>query len=135
MVSVRASRFLRVGAAAVAVFTAIAVAPRISSTTERAAAQETVRLASDTTVRLASGTTIALATPAFLVQGKRYAFTWAGGGPPQTHTLKRVHSNGWVEVEVAEENIDPNLLTPGQLPTRWLNAALALSIQEMRPIP
>ena len=86
-------------------------------------------------VRLAPGTTIALATPSFLVPGKRYAFTWPGGGPPQTHTLKRVHVNGWVEVEVAEENIDPNLLTPGQLPIRWLNAALALSIQEMRPIP
>jgi hypothetical protein len=134
MASVRDSVVLRAAAVA-ALLTLIAFALLVSPLNERANAQETVRLASDTTVRLASGTSVSLATPSFLAQGKRYAFTWAGGGPPQTHTLKRVHANGWVEVEVAEENIDPNLLTPGQLPTRWLNAGLALSIQEMRPIP
>lgn len=38
-------------------------------------------------------------------------------------------------VEVADENIDPAFLITGQLPTRWLNIALATSIQEMRPMP
>jgi hypothetical protein len=36
---------------------------------------------------------------------------------------------------VAEENVDPAFLVPGQTPTRWLNAGLATSIQEMRPLP
>ena len=86
-------------------------------------------------VRLADGSAIALATPAFIQVGKRYAFTWAGGGPPQTHTIKTVRKDGWVEIQVAEENVDPAFLVPGQTPTRWLNAALATSIQEMRPLP
>jgi hypothetical protein len=134
MASVRSRLFLRGVITAAAVLTTVAFVPALYSASDTAA-QETVRLSSDSTVRLAAGTTVALATPAFLTPGKRYAFTWAGGGPPQTHTLKRVRPDGWVEVEVAEENVDPSLLVPGQLPTRWLNAALALSIQEMRPLP
>jgi hypothetical protein len=135
MASSRMPLVLRAAVASVALLAIFASAATLFPVTGRAAAQETVRLASGTTVGLEPGTTVALATPAFLTAGKRYAFTWAGGGPPQTHTLKRVRSDGWVEVEVAEENVDPSLLIPGQLPTRWLNAALALSIQEMRPLP
>ena len=86
-------------------------------------------------VSLADGTAVAISTPAFIQVGKRYAFTWAGGGPPQTHTIKSVRKDGWVEVQVAEENVDPAFLVPGQTPTRWLNAGLANSIQEMRPLP
>ena len=86
-------------------------------------------------VSLADGTAVAISTPAFIQVGKRYAFTWAGGGPPQTHTIKSVRRDGWVEVQVAEENVDPAFLVPGQTPTRWLNAGLANSIQEMRPLP
>ena len=87
------------------------------------------------TVRLASGSTIALATPPFIVKGKRYAFSWPGGGPQQTHTIKSIRSDGWVEVQVAEENLDPAFLAPGQTPTRWLHVGLAVSIQEMRTLP
>jgi hypothetical protein len=87
------------------------------------------------TVHLAEGTAVAISTPPFIQVGKRYAFTWSGGGPPQTHTIKSVRKDGWVEVQVAEENVDPAFLVPGQTPTRWLNAALATSIQEMRPLP
>ena|SRR5688572_31189422 len=86
------------------------------------------------TVRLASGSTIALSTPPFIVKGKRYAFSWPGGGPPQTFTVKDIRGDGWILVEVAEENVDLNIVPVGQLPLRWLNAALATSIQEMRPI-
>ena len=135
MASVRFFLFLRVASAVAALLVVVAAAPGLYSSNGRAAAQDTVRLSADSTVRLASGSTVALATPAFLTAGKRYAFTWAGGGPPQTHTVKRIRPDGWVEVEVAEENVDPSLLIPGTLPTRWLNAALALSIQEMRPLP
>jgi hypothetical protein len=39
-----------------------------------------------------------------------------------------------VLVEVAEENVDPAYVPIGSIPTRWLNAALATSIQEMRPL-
>ena len=87
------------------------------------------------TVSLADGTAVAISTPSFIQVGKRYAFTWAGGGPPQTHTIKTLRKDGWVEVHVAEENVDPAFLVPGQTPTRWLNAGLATSIQEMRPLP
>ena len=87
------------------------------------------------TVSLADGTAVAISTPAFIQVGKRYAFTWAGGGPAQTHTIKTLRKDGWVEVYVAEENVDPAFLVPGQTPTRWLNAGLATSIQEMRPLP
>lgn len=87
------------------------------------------------TVTLAAGTTVALSTPAFLQAGKRYAFTWPGGGPPQTFTVKTVRPDGWILVEVAEENLDLSVLPMGVLPVRWLNAAIATSIQEMRPLP
>jgi hypothetical protein len=93
----------------------------------RAAAQESVRLV--------DGATIALATPPFIVKGRRYAFSWPGGGPPQTFTVKEIRKDGWILVEVAEENIDPNFVPFGTLPVRWLNAAIATSIQEMRPLP
>jgi hypothetical protein len=93
-----------------------------------------VRASMQDTVRLATGSTVALATPDFIVKGKRYAFTWPGGGPPQTFTVKDLRRDGWILVEVAEENIDPNLVPYGTLPVRWLNAAIATSIQEMRPI-
>jgi hypothetical protein len=85
------------------------------------------------TVHLASGSVISLQTPAFIEPGKRYAFTWAGGGPAQTYTVKTKRPDGWVQVEVAEENVNPIHLVPGELPTRWLNVATAVSIQEMRP--
>jgi hypothetical protein len=127
MASVRFSFVLRAAALLAAVSTILLLLPALGPASAQATVQEQVRLA--------PGATISLATPTFLRQGRRYAFTWAGGGPPQTYTLKRVHADGWVEVEVADENVDPNLLVPGQLPTRWLNAALALSIQEMRPLP
>jgi hypothetical protein len=43
-----------------------------------------------------------------------------------------VRPDGWVLVEVADENTHPvNFI--GELPTRWLNVGLAISIQEMRP--
>jgi hypothetical protein len=87
------------------------------------------------TVALVNGTTVALSTPAFLQEGKRYAFTWPGGGPPQTFTVKSIRPDGWILVEVAEENLDLSVLPVGVLPVRWLNAAIATSIQEMRPLP
>ena len=75
---------------------------------------------------------VSIATPPFVAVGKRYAFTWAGGGPAQTYTIKGLRSDGWVLVEVADENTHPiNFI--GDLPTRWLNVGLAISIQEMRP--
>jgi hypothetical protein len=73
-------------------------------------------------------------TPSFVQAGKRYAFTWSGGGPAQTYTIKRVRTDGWVLVDVAEENVNPAFLVTGEFPTRWLNVALAISIQEMRPV-
>jgi len=73
-------------------------------------------------------------TPSFVQAGKRYAFTWSGGGPAQTYTVKSVRRDGWVLVDVAEETVNPALLVPGEYPTRWLNVALAISIQEMRPV-
>ena len=87
------------------------------------------------TVSLAAGTSVAISTPPFIQVGKRYAFSWPGGGPQQTHTIKSVRSDGWVEVQVAEENLDPAFLAPGQTPTRWLHVGLAVSIQEMRALP
>jgi hypothetical protein len=86
------------------------------------------------TVHLADGSTIALTTPPFIVRGKRYAFTWPGAGPAQTFTVKDIRKDGWVLVEVAEENVDPAFVPIGSIPTRWLNVALATSIQEMRPL-
>jgi hypothetical protein len=87
------------------------------------------------TVTLAPGSAVALATPPMIQVGKRYALTWAGGGPAQTYTIKSIRKDGWVEVQVAEENVDPAFLVPGQVPTRWLHVGLAVSIQEMRPLP
>ena len=112
----------------VAALAGAVLAPALAfSISTPAAAQETVRLA--------DGTAVALATPPFLAVGKRYAFTWPGGGPPQTYTIKTIRTDGWVEVQVAEENIDPAFLVPGQTPTRWLHVGIAISIQEMRPLP
>ena len=73
-------------------------------------------------------------TPSFVQVGKRYAFTWSGGGPAQTYTVKASRTDGWVLVDVAEETVNPAYLVPGEFPTRWLNVALAISIQEMRPV-
>jgi len=87
------------------------------------------------TVSLADGSAVHLATPAFLVVGKRYAFTWPGGGPPQTFMVKAKRADGWILVEVAEETLKPELYIPGEFPTRWLHVGLAMSIQEMRPLP
>lgn len=86
------------------------------------------------TVTLAAGSTVSLATPPFLQVGKRYAFTWPGGGPPQTFPVKQIRPDGWILVEVAEENVDPAYVPLGSVPTRWLHVALATSIQEMRPL-
>ena len=85
------------------------------------------------TVHLASGSVISLRTPEFVQVGRRYAFTWAGGGPAQTYVVKSKREDGWVLVEVADENTNPIYFVPGDLPTRWLNVATAISIQEMRP--
>ena len=101
----------------------------------RASTLDTVSLAPGTTVSITAGTAVHLATPAFLAVGKRYAFTWPGGGPPQPFVIKQRRADGWVLVEVADENIRPENYIPGEFPTRWLHAALAVSIQEMRPLP
>jgi hypothetical protein len=101
----------------------------------RASGEDTVRLASGTVVGLAAGSAVNLATPSFLVKGKRYAFTWAGGGPAQTYTVKDIASDGWILVEVAEEITRPDLYIPGEFPLRWLHVGLAISVQEMRPLP
>ena len=86
------------------------------------------------TVSIAPGQAISIATPQFLQRGKRYSFSWPGGGPPQTFMIKEVRSDGWVLVEVAEENVDPSYVPLGSIPTRWLNVGIATSIQEMRPL-
>ena len=83
-------------------------------------------------VSLASGSVISLRTPEFVQVGKRYAFTWAGGGPAQTYTVKSKREDGWIVVEVADENTNPAYFVPGDWPTRWLNIGTAISIQEMR---
>jgi hypothetical protein len=94
-----------------------------------------VRASTTDIVELAPGSAIHLATPPFLRIGKRYAFTWPGGGPPQTFTIKMMRNDGWILVEVADETIKPELYIPGEFPTRWLHVGLAVSIQEMRPLP
>jgi hypothetical protein len=81
-----------------------------------------------------SGSAPAFETPRFVEIGKQYAFTWSGGGPAQTYTVKRVLPDGWVLVDVAEETVNPAYLIPGDYPSRWLNVALAISIQEMRQL-
>ena len=70
----------------------------------------------------------------FIQKGKRYAFTWPGGGPPQTYIVKDTRPDGWVLVEVAEENVDPAYVPHGTIAMRWLNVGIATSIQEMRPL-
>jgi hypothetical protein len=94
-----------------------------------------VRASAADIVTLSSDSSVHLATPAFLQIGKRYAFTWAGGGPPQTFLVKQRRDDGWVLVEVADETIKPELYIPGEFPTRWLHVGMAVSIQEMRPLP
>jgi hypothetical protein len=96
---------------------------------------DVVTLAGGTVVGLAPGTAVHLATPAFLQIGRRYAFSWPGGGPAQTFTVKSMRNDGWILVEVADETIKPELFIPGEFPTRWLHVGLAVSIQEMRPLP
>ena len=96
--------------------------------------QQDIRASSAETVSLADGSVIGLVTPPFILKGKRYAISWPGGGPPQTFTVKDVRKDGWILVEVAEEIVDPVYAPVGTLPTRWLNVALATSIQEMRPL-
>jgi hypothetical protein len=86
-------------------------------------------------VTLSAGSAVHLATPPFLKVGKRYAFTWPGGGPPQTFVVKSMRDDGWILVEVADETIKPELYIPGEFPTRWLHVGLAISIQEMRALP
>ena len=109
---VRFRSLLAVLAAALILATALVFTPRTEART-----QEYVRLS----------------TPEFVTAGKRYAFTWAGGGPAQTYTVKSVRNDGWVLVEVADEVTNPIHFVPGENPVRWLNAATAISIQEMRP--
>ena len=58
----------------------------------------------------------------------------SNGMPVTDLTVKDIRPDGWIQVEVAEENVDLSLVPVGTLPVRWLNAALATSIQEMRPI-
>ena len=81
-----------------------------------------------------AGEFVSFETPNFVRVGKRYAITWAGGGPAQTYTVKLMRPDGWVLVDVAEENVNPAFLVAGEFPTRWLNVAQAISIQEMRPL-
>jgi hypothetical protein len=98
----------------------------VASREPQAAGQEVVRLAANE---------VALETPPFLEKGKRYSFTWPGGGPPQTYTIKVIRPDGWVQVDVAEDNTDPAFYVAGQVPTMWLHVGMAISIQEMRPLP
>ena len=86
-------------------------------------------------VQLAPGSAVQLATPPFLVQGKRYAFTWSGGGPAQTYLVKAIRPDGWVLVDAADETLRPDQYIPGDFPQRWLHVGLAISIQEMRDLP
>jgi hypothetical protein len=95
---------------------------------------DVVHLAAGTRVGLDPGAIVNLSTPAFLEVGKRYAFTWPGGGPPQTHVVKAIRPDGWVLVDVADDNTRTELYIPGEFPTRWIHAAIAVSIQEMRPL-
>jgi hypothetical protein len=108
----------------VVVFVVVLLAAAFSSRTQTSAQD---------TVRLASGSTVSIATPPFVVAGKRFAFTWPGGGPPQTYTVKQIRPDGWILVEVADEVVNTDLLVPGERPVRWLNIGMAISIQEMRP--
>ena len=126
MASVRRPRF--VVALAVLVAVALGTAVAVWRTPP-------VHASSADIVTLAPGSAVHLATPTFLKVGKRYAFTWPAGGPPQTFVVKALRDDGWILVEVADETIKPELYIPGEFPTRWLHVGLALSIQEMRPLP
>ena len=86
-------------------------------------------------VQLAPGSAVQLGTPPFLVQGKRYAFTWSGGGPAQTYLVKTIRPDGWILVDAADETLRPDQYVPGEFPQRWLHAGLAISVQEMRDLP
>jgi hypothetical protein len=85
-------------------------------------------------VELNAGDPVSFATPPFLVAGKRYAFTWPGGGPPQTYTIKSIRRDGWVAVEVADDNTNPAFYVQGELPVMWLHVGMAISVQPMRPL-
>ena len=97
--------------------------------------ESAVRAGAPDIVRLEAGSAVQIATAPFLEAGKRYAFTWPGGGPPQTCIVKKIRDDGWILVDVADETTRPELYTPGEFPTRWLHVGLAVSIQEMRPLP
>lgn len=86
-------------------------------------------------VQLQPGSAVHLATPEFLVTGKRYAFTWSGGGPAQTYMVRAIRPDGWILVDVADETLRPDQYLPGEFPQRWLHVGLAISIQEMRDLP
>lgn len=83
---------------------------------------------------LNAGDPVSFATPEFIQVGKRYAFTWPGGGPPQTYTVKSKRRDGWIAVEVADDNTNPAFYVRGELPIMWLHVGMAISIQEMRPL-
>ena len=119
-VSRSASAFLLVAA-----LIAVAAAPWRSSVARASGAD---------VVSLSPGSTIHLATPVFLKVGTRYSFTWPGGGPSQTYLVKQIRDDGWVLVDVADEITRPELFVPGEFPSRWLHVAMAISIQEMRPL-
>lgn len=119
--------FIRVLALAFAAAALVALALATRGPSARAATLDVVTLA--------PGSAVHLATPPFLAVGKRYAFTWPGGGPPQTFVVKAKRDDGWILVEVADDNTRPELYIPGEFPTRWLHAGLAVSIQEMRALP
>jgi hypothetical protein len=108
----------------VVAFAAVLIAAAFSATPQSRTAD---------TVHLADGSVISLRTPPMIAVGKRYAFTWAGGGPAQTYTIKQLRPDGWVLVEVADEITNTDYLVPGERPVRWLNVGSAISIQEMRP--
>ena len=126
MASVRLPRFI----AAFAVLASVATGTAVAVWRTPA-----VHASSADIVSLATGSAVHIATPAFLVVGKRYAFTWSGGGPAQTFMVKAKRDDGWILVEVADETIKPELYIPGEFPTRWLHVGLAISIQEMRALP
>lgn len=126
MASVRFPRFV----AAFAVLASIAAVAAVAVWRSPA-----VHASSTDVVSLERGSAVHLATPLFLVVGKRYAFTWSGGGPAQTFLVKARRDDGWILVEVADETIKPENYIPGEFPTRWLHVGLAISIQEMRALP
>ncbi len=128
MASVRLARFAAAAAFALVASTAIGAAVSLWRT-------PAVHASTMDIVSLASGSAVHIATPAFLTVGKRYAFTWSGGGPAQTSLVKAKRADGWILVEVADETIRPELYIPGEFPTRWLHVGLAISIQEMRALP